>query len=121
MQVSTILRCLIHYSTNYIYLQFTINSISVSFFATSWLFASHLYAPLSSLLALKTCNICSSFPVILFTSFPIYHVTFAGGLPPFPLHAHVKLSLVFTVVELEHSTVTIGVTEMQSESHFVRE
>jgi hypothetical protein len=31
----------------------------------------------------------------------------------------VKLSLVFTVVELEHSTVTIGVTEMQSESHFV--
>ena len=101
-----------------IYLQFTTNLIVVSFFASSWLSATHLYVPLSSLLQLGMCNICFSFPVPLFCLCPLNHVTRAGGLPPGPAHRHEMSSPTFNVQEREHSTVSIGVTEIE-ESHFV--
>ncbi len=75
-----------------IYLQLTTNLIVVSFFASSWLSAMHLYVPLSSFLQLVIRNIWGFFPVPLFCLFPLNHVTRAGGLPPGPVHIHTMSS-----------------------------
>jgi hypothetical protein len=44
----------------------------------------------------------------------------AGGLPPLPLHTHVMLSPFFIVFDLEHSTVTVGVTECNDTKIYYR-
>ena len=62
-----------------LYLLVIIKSTDVSFFAFSWLLASHLYVPLSSLSTLPKTKIASSFPVLPIVVLSLYQVTFAGG------------------------------------------
>ena len=94
-------------------LQFTISRIDVSFFALSWLFASHLYVPLLFLSMLLRVNVFSSFPVSLIFLLSLYQVTWAGGLPSCPLHRHEKSSPIFTLGEREQLAFTNGASEIQ--------
>ena len=99
-------------SINYKYLRITINSIDVSFFASSWLLPSHVYVPLLSPVTLLKDKIAFFFPVTIFV-ISLYQVTFAGlGLPSVLLHSHAKQSPWFTVVSRGQVIEIFGLTEV---------
>ena len=76
------------------------------------LWATHLYVPISVFLTLLRDNVCFSCPIPLIFRLSLYQITFAGGFPPLPLHAHLILSPSFTMAGLEQLTVTVGFTEI---------
>jgi hypothetical protein len=77
----------------YLQLSLTIMSIDLSSVALIRLAlcATHLYVPISVFLTLLRDNVCFSCPIPLICRLSLYQITFAGGFPPLPLHAHLIL------------------------------